>query len=209
MAQEAIGARTWVVADGYIPTGGIEVGASDLEVFSRYVAQDAFFLEAFARAYALAAARSRALEDIEAFAELLAGAIDERKTHTAYAGRLGVSLVGTIPNRACRAYTDFLLARAWQGDVGTTLAAMTPCMRLYSFLGRELARDGLPDHRYRDWIETYSSDEFASLAERIEVLLDRHASDTDEVRGAYRYAMACELEFFAAVLESEPEGAGR
>ena len=38
---------------------GLAEGSLDSVIFRRYVAQDAFFLHAFARAYALAAARNR------------------------------------------------------------------------------------------------------------------------------------------------------
>ena len=53
---------------------------------------------------------------------------------------------------------------------------------------------------YREWIETYSSDDFEALASELEELLDRLAEDTPAVRDAYRYAMACELDFFAAAI---------
>ena len=43
-----------------------------------------------------------------------------------------------IPNPACRAYTDFLLRTAWHTSLAETVAAMTPCMRLYAYLGGEL-----------------------------------------------------------------------
>jgi thiaminase/transcriptional activator TenA len=56
------------------------------------------------------------------------------------------------------------------------------------------------DHPYRDWITTYGSTDFEQLAARIEALLDQTASDTPAVRAAYRYAMECELAFFAAPL---------
>lgn len=44
-----------------------------------------------------------------------------------------------------------------------TLGAMTPCMRLYAFLGKEfqaLLEPNEPDHPYKKWIENYSSEDF-------------------------------------------------
>jgi len=58
---------------------------------------------------------------------------------------------------------------------------------------------------YIDWIETYSGAEFQELEVQIEQLLDRVAGDTPAVRDAYRYAMECELRFFAAPLEDRGE----
>jgi hypothetical protein len=44
-----------------------------------------------------------------------------------------------------------------------TLGAMTPCMRLYSFLGKELQEVLDPEedgHPYKKWIDSYSSESF-------------------------------------------------
>jgi thiaminase/transcriptional activator TenA len=83
------------------------------------------------------------------------------------------------------------------------MAAMTPCMRLYAYLGQELAREDHSQNPYREWIETYSSDEFEALAAELESLLDQLAEGTHRVSLAYRYAMCCELGFFSASLDEE------
>lgn len=177
---------------------GLADGTLPPENFQDYVAQDAFYLESFARAYALALAHS-AGDSLHDFAELLAGALEELKLHKGYAARWNVDLEGTAPGEATLAYTDFLLATASLGSVGETCAAMTPCMRLYAFLGQSLAEEGGDeDNPYAEWIETYSDPEFGALAARLEELLDRHAEDTPAVRGAYRRAMTLEIAFFEA-----------
>ena len=185
---------------------GIAAGILEAEVFRTYVAQDACFLDSFARAYALAAARCRSLEDIHAFHGLLGGVIEEKRLHQSYAETLRISLRDVLPNWACKAYTDFLLRTAWNSGLDEILAAMTPCMKLYTYLGAELAASGLPDHQYRDWVATYSSNEFSGLTRKIEDLLNEQAADTQRVRDAYRYAMTCELDFFSAVFEEHDGG---
>lgn len=78
-------------------------------------------------------------------------------------------------------YTDFLLATASgkvegvkaPGKLATpfertkiaayTLGAMTPCMRLYAFLGKEfqaLLDNNGESHPYQKWIDNYSSESF-------------------------------------------------
>jgi thiaminase/transcriptional activator TenA len=74
-------------------------------------------------------------------------------------------------------------------------------MCLYAFLGQELARNGILDHAYADWIRTYSSQKFEHLAQQLESLADRYASATPLVHSTYRYAMLCERDFFQAVWE--------
>ena len=76
---------------------------------------------------------------------------------------------------------------------------MTPCMRLYAFLGGTLAR-GEVTPLYAEWVRTYADPGFEALAATLETLLDRHAADTPAVRAAYRRAMELEFAFFDAAL---------
>jgi thiaminase/transcriptional activator TenA len=172
------------------------------DLFRAFIAQDAFFLRAFLKAYALALARSEETETSASFNELIGGALEELKLHRAYATELGIDLAGVAPNPACRAYMDFLLRTAWHTSLGETVAAMTPCMRLYAYLGGELAGKCRPQHPYGRWIEAYSGEEFGRLAGRLEELLDKVGADTREVRNCYRYAMQSELDFFSSALRS-------
>ncbi len=178
---------------------GIAAGSVPRERFAAFIAQDAYFLDAFARAYAYALARSPDRDGLEVFARLLTGALDELRLHASYAARWAIDLGTVRPLPATTAYTDFLLSTASHHDVGETCAAMTPCMRLYAWLGQELARvpqvDGNP---YAEWIATYASADFAALGTELERLLDRYATQTDAVRDLYRRAMELEVAFFDA-----------
>ncbi|HET7478232.1 MAG TPA: TenA family protein [Rubrobacteraceae bacterium] len=182
---------------------GLGDGTLRLESFQYYVAQDAFFLESFARAYALSLAHSPDSEGLRDFAGLLAGVIEELELHAGYAERWGVSLDEVIPGEATLAYTEFLTATAATRSIGETCAAMTPCMRLYAFLGQSLAEDGYGEENpYAEWIQTYADPGFEALAARLEGLLDRYSGEEDGARFAYRRAMALEVAFFEAALVS-------
>ena len=182
---------------------GIADGTLPREKFAYYVGQDAFFLEAFARAYSIAAAKAPDWEGFRAFHTLADGVLEELRLHESYAKEWGVDLQAVEPGPATRRYTDFLLATAWAHDVGVTAVAMSPCMRLYAFLGQELAKGGILEHTYADWIRTYSSPEFEELAQQLERLADRYATATPLVRSTYRYAMVCERDFFEAAWRVE------
>jgi thiaminase (transcriptional activator TenA) len=173
---------------------GIADGTLPRERFAGYVAQDAFFLEAFARAYALGLAHSPDRPTLEAFADLLAGVRAELRLHTGYAARWGVDLTTVEPLPATLAYTDFLLATASVGDVGLICAAMTPCMRLYAHLGQSLSVHA--DGDYAEWVATYADPAFEELAATLERLLDRLGTDGPPLRRAYRRAMRLEVAFF-------------
>lgn len=188
-------------------TRGVLDGSLPLRGFQGYIAQDAFFLDAFARAYALALARCPDRDGLHGFFELLGGVLDELRLHTSYAARWGVELGDLTPGAATLAYTDFLLATAALGSVGETCAAMTPCMRLYAYLGQSLAAEGTGSgNPYAEWITTYASPDFEALAARLERLLDRYAvpTESDATRGTYRRAMALELAFFEASAPAPP-----
>ena len=177
---------------------GIADGTLPKETFSYYVGQDAFFLEAFARAYSIAAAKAPTWQSFNVFHELAAGVLSELKLHQSYAQTWNVDLAQVTPGSATRQYTDFLLSTAWSQPIGVTAVAMSPCMRLYAYLGQQLAKGGIPEHIYNDWITTYSSDEFEPLATQLEALVDQYAEDSELIRSTYRYAMVCERDFFQA-----------
>jgi thiaminase/transcriptional activator TenA len=176
---------------------GIADGTLPRERFAGYVAQDAFFLEAFARGYALGVVHSTDRAGLDAFADLLAGVRGELRLHGAYAARWGIDLAEDQPLPATLAYTDFLLATASLGGTALTCAAMTPCMRLYAFLGQSLADRAAPDGDYADWVTTYADPGFEELAGTLERLLDV-APDSPAVQRAYRRAMQLEIGFFDA-----------
>ncbi|MFI5002794.1 MAG: TenA family protein, partial [Reyranellales bacterium] len=134
---------------------GLGDGSLPLDSFKAYVAQDAYFLEAFARAYAFCLANGTSRDDLFGFAELIAGVLDELRLHKGYAERWRVELAGVVPLDATSAYVDFLLQTARRGNLGETIAAMTPCMRLYAFLGQSLARTSV-EPLYSEWVKTYS-----------------------------------------------------
>jgi thiaminase/transcriptional activator TenA len=175
------------LGDGSLPVAG----------FKSYVAQDAYFLDAFARAYAFCLAHGTSRDDLFGFSELIAGVLEELKLHKSYTEKLGVLLDGVTPLPATKAYVDFLLGNARQGDLGETIAGMTPCMRLYAFLGQTLAQKDVAP-AYADWVKTYSDPGFEALAVRLEELLDQHAADSPAVRANYRRAMELEYGFFDA-----------
>ncbi|TGD84553.1 TenA family protein [Mycolicibacterium sp. CH28] len=173
---------------------GIADGTLPKARFAAYVAQDAFFLESFARAYAAALVRSPDTPTLLALADLIAGVRAELGLHASYAESWGIDMAGVEPLGATSAYTDFLLATAATQELGVTFAAMTPCMRLYAWLGQSLDADTAGV--YAQWVQTYAATEFEAVARLLEGLLDEQATATEPVRTAYRRAMRVELAFF-------------
>lgn len=183
---------------------GIADGTLSKTRFAYYVGQDAFFLDAFARAYSIAAAKAPDRVGFTTFHRLADGVLEELTLHQRYAAQWGVDLQTIHPGAATRRYTDFLLATAWSQEVGVTTAAMLPCMKLYAFLGERIAAQGLPSHAYSDWVHTYASPEFHGLAQQLAELGDRYSQLNPITKTTYRYAMDCELDFFQAAWDEIP-----
>src|ERR1700682_2066260 len=157
-------------------------GSLAREIFAGYVAQDAFFLESFARAYALALARSSNTPTLLALADLLAGVREELGLHASYAARWGIDMAGVQPVSATLAYTEFLLATAATGALGMVFAAMTPCMRLYAWFGATL--DASAAGPYAQWVQTYADPNFEVSAPLLERLLVEQGDATPAVPAA-------------------------
>ncbi|WP_254830057.1 thiaminase II [Haloglomus salinum] len=171
---------------------GIGDGTLDLEPFRRWVRQDYVYLVEYNRVFALGAAKAPDLARMGRFAELLHETLHtEMDLHRSYAAEFGITeaeLEATDPTPTTRGYTDFLVRVAALGTFGDLVAALLPCMWGFNETAERLATDGLPDEeRYAEWIRTYTSDEFADLADWCRELLDEVAAGApDRTRERYR-----------------------
>ncbi|KAJ7973526.1 Heme oxygenase-like multi-helical protein [Quillaja saponaria] len=198
-------------------------GNLKIETFRHYIAQDVHFLRAFAQAYELA---EECADDDDAkfgISELRKEVLEELKMHDSLVQEWGSDLPKDISSATVK-YTDFLLATAsgkvegvkCPGKLATpfektkvaayTLGAMTPCMRLYAFLGKELQEflDSNENiHPFRKWIENYSSESFQASAVQTDDLLDKLSvsltgEELDVIEKLYHQAMKLEIDFFSA-----------
>ena len=135
---------------------------------------------------------------------------EEPRQHEAYAERWGAPTSGVVPLPATRAYTDFLLGTAAVGGLARTCAAMTPCLRLYAFLGSSLAAagEGL-DGPYGEWVRTYADPGFEDLAGRLEALLDRSARTPRTCGADHRRAVGAGAGVLRRGRRPVPGGGGR
>lgn len=127
-------------------------GCLPKSAFQAYIAEDAFFLRAFAEGYAVAADRCLtdarlpprlAADAAEALEDLRKGAIEELKMHESYALQWGVDLEAhNKPAAATAKYVDWLTALTEDSTstAAMILAGMVPCLRLYGYIGCALYR---------------------------------------------------------------------
>lgn len=146
---------------------GIASGSLDPAAFENWVRQEYLYLKEYSRVFAWGAAKSRELDAMRTYSELLYLILDlEIGLHREYATRFGVSydeLESEEMWPTTQAYTDFLVRRAAEGDLPDLVSALLPCFWGYSYLAQSMARDGLPsDSRYAEWIQMYVSPDFTA-----------------------------------------------
>ncbi|MGH7562935.1 MAG: thiaminase II [Gemmatimonadota bacterium] len=159
---------------------GIAAGGLDEDRFRRWVVQDYLYLKEFARVFAWAAAKADRLVGMSWYAAALDLTLNsEMDLHRTYAARFGLSSADLEAGEmwpTTRAYTDFLVRTAADGDLAELVAALLPCAWGYAWIGKRLAEAERPaDLRYADWIEQYASPEFQDAAQWLKDELDRLA----------------------------------
>ena len=175
--RRALPLRRAILAHPFIT--GVGDGTLDAAKFRYYVMQDYVYLIDYSRVLALAAARAPDLETMGWFAGLLDETLNtEMELHRGYCAEFGITrpeLEATEAAPATLAYTSFLLKVAHQGSFGELVASLLPCQWGYWEIGDHLARLGEPQRAplYCQWVQMYSSAEFAELAQAIRSLADR------------------------------------
>ena len=154
-------------------------GSLPREAFRAYLIQDYLFLLQFARAWGLAAYKSRRFDEIKAAQETLAGILKETELHVRLCEGWGLAardVEAAIEDRATVAYTRFVLDAGAAGDLLDLQVALAPCVIGYAEIGTRLADAGVgDDHPYRDWILTYAGDDYQGVASAARRQLDRLA----------------------------------
>ena len=153
------------------------------ETFQGYIIQDAHYLEGFARALALAAARAPDADSIAQLAGSAAGAIAvERQLHSDYMVQFGVSgatFSATPKSQACDHYVSFLLKSCALDPFPVAVAALLPCFWVYREVGKMIHDHAAKDHPYRDWIDTYAGEVFSTSVDRRLELTNHLAEKAD------------------------------
>ncbi|WP_430252118.1 TenA family protein [Neorhizobium sp. DAR64860/K0K1] len=182
--------------------------------FRFYFLQDYLFLIQFARAWGLAAYKSRTIADIRAAQARLAGILDETELHVRLCQRWGISRrrLETMPeHQATVAYTRFVLDCGAAGDVLDLQVALAPCIIGYAEIGLALSPAGvgaLGKHPYREWICEYAGDAYQGVAiaarRQLDELADRSMTGRrfEELASLFAKASRLETDFWQMGLDA-------
>lgn len=159
---------------------GIADGTLEPEKFKHYLKQDYLYLIEYCKIFAIGAAKSRDLDTMGMFANLLHGTLHvEMDLHRAYAAEFGLTpaeLEQTPASAAMTSYTSYMLNVAQAGGVENTAAAVLACAWSYHYIGQQLAAqhpESLQHPLYGKWVQMYNSPEFTALAESCMALINK------------------------------------
>nr|GMD25141.1 probable aminopyrimidine aminohydrolase, mitochondrial [Ipomoea batatas] len=205
---------------------GLASGTLDSHTFLHCISQDVYFLQAYSQAYELAEEYADDDDDKESIGMLRKRVLRKLSDQDNIVRDWGFELPkdGTCDSATLK-YTDFLMATSlgkvegekFSGKIVTpfektklaayTLSAIAPCMRLYSFVTKEIKATFDPEedkrNTYEKWIDSLSSDKFEAVASTIEDLLDKLSisltgGELEIVEKLYFQALKLELEFISA-----------
>ncbi len=185
---------------------GLADGSLREQDFSFYLAQDAAYLQRYARALSHLAATAPDLPGQIAWTRAALGcSVSEKALHDSWLAERGVtgtdSDAGTALSHVTAAYTDFLVATAHLEPYVVGVAAVLPCAWLYAEIGLAVAEHNGPDHPYRAWLDMYGGEKFLAEAAAVirlaeEALAGANDEERARARRAYLTACAHEREFF-------------
>ena len=169
---------------------GLTDGTLDRNAFLFYVIQDALYLDRFARALSVTAARAPRRDDTALLNRHALGALAvERSLHEGFVADFGLTpeaAAATPMAPTNLAYTSYLLATTHSGSFAEALGALLPCYWIYLEVGKELLAKGSPHPLYGRWIATYAGDEYAAVVRDVLALTERVGRN---IRSAERTAV--------------------
>ena len=154
---------------------GLGDGSLPRPAFLHYLMQDYIFLIHFSRAWALAVTKAETVAEMRICAATVHALINQEiQLHVETCAAAGLSEAKLIEAEEAPenlAYTRFVLDRGHAGDLLDLLATLAPCVMGYGEIGSRLVvqASGTP---YRDWIESYASDDYQQVCEDVGALID-------------------------------------
>jgi len=156
---------------------GLIEGSLDEDAFRFYVIQDALYLRDYARGLALLGAKAPQDRWLMMFIEHARDVIlVERALHESFFKdwQLTDEEIYSTPMAPTNLlYTSYLLKTAYERPFREILGCFLPCYWIYWEVGKELERRGSPKELFRRWIQTYSSEQYASIVRQVLEVMDQ------------------------------------
>jgi len=163
---------------------GLQDGTLPREAFIFYLVQDTHYLEAFARALRVTAAKAPRHKWRELLNTHAVGALSNELTlHNRLFKEHGVPQSiqeGMELAPEAFAYTSFLIATAHTGTFAEAIAALLPCYWIYWEVASELKIRGSANPSYQQWIEGYADPTYGEIVRTMLAMVNTLAAEASE-----------------------------
>ena len=156
-------------------------GTLSMDRFIFYIRQDSLYLIDYCRVLSVIASK---LDNPERMLRFLKFAEDsilvEKAMHEKFLSEYKDE--GEIrKSPTCFSYTNFLLATSAFGSTEEAVASVLPCFWIYREVGDHIYKNAGPDNPYREWIDTYSAEEFRKATDIAIGITDEIAAQSNEL----------------------------
>jgi thiaminase/transcriptional activator TenA len=205
------GADIWAAQKEHPFVTELAAGTLEKNAFRHWIEQDYRYLLDYARLFAVAGAKA---QDEETMTDLLSIAHStleyEMDLHREFAAEYDIpreQLEAVEKAPTCEAYTSFLLRTAYEGSIAEISAALYPCGQGFLDIGDHAAELAEGDHEYTPWIETYTSEEFREVVDRMRAFVDRcgeqYPGEHEAMREAFLTSARFEYQFWEMAYTKE------
>ena len=154
---------------------GLKDGSLPRAAFLNYLQQDYIFLVHFARAWAVAVAKSDTLREMKVAATTVDALVNhEMQLHVEICAKEGISEEQLFSAREAPqnlAYTRYVLDRGYSGGFLDLMAALAPCVLGYGEIGLRLSAES-SSPTYQRWIQTYGGSEYQDVCRDVGAMID-------------------------------------
>jgi thiaminase/transcriptional activator TenA len=156
-------------------------GTLSMDRFIFYIRQDSLYLTDYCRVLSMIASKLDNKERILQFLKFAGDCIIiEKAMHEKFLSEFKEE--GKIEKSpACFAYTNFLLSTAAFRSTEEAVASVLPCFWIYREAGDYIYDNAGPANPYRDWIDTYSAEEFRKATDIAIEITDELAAQVNEL----------------------------
>jgi thiaminase (transcriptional activator TenA) len=136
-------------------------GTLDMNRFMFYIRQDSLYLMDYCKVLALIASKMEKTERTLQFLKFAEDSIIVEKTmHENFLSGYKKGDMQYQKSPSCFAYTNFLLSTVAFRSTEEAIASILPCFWIYREVGNYIYNNAAKNNPYKDWINTYSAEEF-------------------------------------------------
>ena len=162
-------------------------GILDKEKFRNYLIQDYLYLKEYAKVYSMALVKSENMKQMKFLQQSINGILEEESAnHIWYLKNFGEE-IGELEKyevkEANESYTSYMKSIALTGDLQEIMIGVLPCAWSYYYIGKRLSqiyKDKLKENFYKEWIESYSSEEYYQVAKKNIEFVNEICKDIDD-----------------------------